>query len=142
MKKFYLRLSLAMFLILAIALPISAHTPILYVEDLFDGTIYMQGGFSDGSSASGIELLIVENKDFDGSTSALDDYLKRIGADTDLNEKKIELFENKLILYKTTLDRFGEAIVTKPDSPYLVVFNGGVGHIVVKPGPKLTPQEI
>jgi len=29
-----------------------AHTPMLYVEDYGDGTIYLEGGYSDGSSAS------------------------------------------------------------------------------------------
>ncbi|MGP1593667.1 MAG: hypothetical protein ACTTH8_00215 [Treponema sp.] len=35
-----------------------AHTPLLTVEDNGDGTIFVQGGFSNGSSAGGVKLYL------------------------------------------------------------------------------------
>ncbi len=36
----------------------SAHTPLFSCFDNADGTIYCEGGFSDGSSASGVPILV------------------------------------------------------------------------------------
>ncbi len=62
--------------VIGILLTISAnaHTPMLYVEDYGDGTIYLEGGFSDGSSAAGVEVLLVEAKAFEGDTTIRDMY--------------------------------------------------------------------
>ena len=35
-----------------------AHTPILYVEDNGDGTVFVQGGFSNGASAAGVQIYV------------------------------------------------------------------------------------
>lgn len=42
----------------------TAHTPILAIEDNEDGTIYVEAGYSDGSSAAGIAISI---EDTDGN---------------------------------------------------------------------------
>ncbi|CEM63114.1 hypothetical protein DWQ65_06415 [Treponema phagedenis] len=39
-----------------------AHTPLLLCYDNGDGTITCEGGFSDGSSAKGVEIRVVDNK--------------------------------------------------------------------------------
>jgi hypothetical protein len=41
-----------------------AHTPLLVVEDNGDGTIYIEGGFSNGASAAGTDI-IVRSKESD-----------------------------------------------------------------------------
>lgn len=117
-----------------------AHTPILYVEDYHDGTIYVQGGFSDGSSASGTDILLVEDQEFTGDTTARDQYLNKIGAEKPAGEA--ELFEEKLVIYRTQLDDFSEAMLEKPAADYKVVFAAGPGHNVIEKGPKLTDSEL
>ena len=47
---------LAGFLVVAGAA--SAHTPLFSCFDNADGTIYCEGGFSDGSSAAGIAIIV------------------------------------------------------------------------------------
>jgi hypothetical protein len=61
-----------------LTVPVNAHTPMLYVEDYGDGTIYLEGGYSDGSSASGVEIFLVEDKAFANDTKVRDDYLELI----------------------------------------------------------------
>lgn len=75
-KLIFMSMLLALGLLLAI--PVSAHTPMLYVEDYGDGTIFLEGGFSDGSSAAGVEILLVEDKDFAKDTKVRDNYLSLI----------------------------------------------------------------
>lgn len=43
---------------LLLALCIYAHTPLLTVEDNGDGTIFVQGGFSNGASAGGVKIYL------------------------------------------------------------------------------------
>ena len=40
-----------------------AHTPLCSCYDNGDGTITCEGGFSDGSSAAGVEMRVVDKKD-------------------------------------------------------------------------------
>ncbi|SFL87354.1 hypothetical protein [Halanaerobium salsuginis] len=122
-----------------LAQPVLAHTPILYVEDYHDGTIYVQGGFSDGSSASGTDIYLLENKEFTGDTAARDQYLAMIGEEVPAGDPAT--FEEKLVIYKTQLDDFSEAIIAKPAADYQVVFYAGPGHEVVEDGPVLTDSE-
>ena len=140
-----------------------AHTPMLYVEDLKDGTVYLEGGFSDGSSAAGVNIYLVEDAAFKGNTSARDRYLEaifanapkeraaylsKLGSKVDVKSKGFrysdlipELFEKKLIIFRSQLDQYGELVLAKPDGPYLIVFDAGPGHVVVKKGPALTSAE-
>lgn len=43
---------------LTVAGTASAHTPLFSCFDNADGTIYCEGGFSDGSSASGVPIIV------------------------------------------------------------------------------------
>ena len=97
---------------------VNAHTPLLFIEENEDGTICLEGEFSDGSSAAGVKILIVEDKPYQDS-------------------KKAELYKGKKILKKTRLDKNGELTVNKPKGPYLIIFDAGPGHIVEKRGPLL-----
>ncbi len=58
MKKVYLLLLLAVGLFLAGQ--VFAHTPLCSCYDNGDGTITCEGGFSDGSSASGVEMRVLD----------------------------------------------------------------------------------
>ena len=40
------------------AIPVMAHTPLCSCYDNGDGTVTCEGGFSDGSSASGVEMRV------------------------------------------------------------------------------------
>ncbi|NVD05607.1 hypothetical protein FCU94_01610 [Vibrio sp. JPW-9-11-11] len=55
-------------LLMSVLLPNAAlaHTPLFSCYDFGDNTILCEGGFSDGSSASGVEVLVV-----DGANQAL-----------------------------------------------------------------------
>ncbi len=52
---------LTMFLMLVIFSTASAHTALMSCFDEGDGTVTCEGGFSDGSSASGVKFLIEQN---------------------------------------------------------------------------------
>ncbi len=43
-------------------LPVHAHTPLCSCYDLGDNIILCEGGFSDGSSASGVEVIVSDSK--------------------------------------------------------------------------------
>ena len=89
---------------LLIAVSASAHTPLLYIEDNEDGTIYIEGGFSDGSSAAGIAVRI---EDADGNT----------------------LWEGTLDPFGSV-----ERAPIPDVRPYYVLFDAGPGHVVTKEG--------
>jgi hypothetical protein len=172
--------------VIGILLTISAnaHTPMLYVEDYGDGTIYLEGGYSDGSSASGVEILLVEDKTFADNTKTRDDYLELIfgnenfiglrdaylkyitekgeeseiaklikiegnkvtfneqGEEVDFSKLQPEMYQEKqLIIFRSALDEYSSLNLPKPEGAYLVILNGGPGHIVEKEGPVLTDEE-
>ncbi|MCK4510279.1 hypothetical protein KAW64_00985, partial [bacterium] len=83
---------------------VSAHTPLLYIEDNEDGTIYIEGGFSDGSSAAGIAVRI---EDANGNT----------------------LWEGVLGDFGSV-----ESAPIPDVRPYYVMFDAGPGHVVTKEG--------
>jgi len=89
---------------LVIVVSASAHTPLLYIEDNEDGTIYIEGGFSDGSSAAGIPVRI---EDADGNT-LWEGVLDEFGAVESTPIPEVE--------------------------PYYVIFDAGPGHVVTKEG--------
>jgi len=121
MKRIFIGLA-ALMLGFLLSSQASAHTPLLSVEDNEDGTVYLEGGFSDGSSGAGVSILIVEDKAYKGS-------------------EKVELYQGKKVLKKTRLDKNGEITVDKPKGPYLIIFDAGTGHVVEKKGPLLKPGE-
>jgi len=89
---------------LLIAVSASAHTPLLYIEDNEDGTIYIEGAFSDGSSGSGMAVRL---EDSNGNV----------------------LWEGKLDDYGAV-----ESISIPAVRPYYVIFDAGPGHVVTKEG--------
>lgn len=55
---------------------VSAHTPLFSCFDNGDGTIYCEGGFSDGSSAAGVPIVIKDGSSteiFQGQLSKTSD---------------------------------------------------------------------
>lgn len=57
MKKF----GFALILIMVFSVAAYAHTPLMSCFDEGDGTITCEGGFSDGSSSSGVEFMVEQN---------------------------------------------------------------------------------
>ena len=103
MKKFVI----ALLVVSVVGLPsvVLAHKPLLTVEDNGDGTIYVETGFSDGSSGAGHTILLKDKESGDV-----------------LSESKIP--EGGYI-----------EEIPMPDVPYTVTFDAGPGHAVVKDGP-------
>lgn len=48
------------FVLMMCSVLLFAHSPLLTVEDNGDGTIYVQGGFSNGASAAGVKLYLTD----------------------------------------------------------------------------------
>ncbi len=82
-----------------------AHTPLLYVEDNYDGTITVEGGFSNGAAIAGLPLMILDAGDYKGP------------------EKSIN---GKKLLFETKFDESGIAELVKPAvKKYIILFDGG-----------------
>ena len=114
------------FLVLVIGVLMSvvafAHAPLISVDDNGDGTVYIEGGFSNGASGEGVEIIIVKDKAYNGPE---------------------ETFKGKEIIYKGKLDAKGSITMPKPATEkYEVYFNAGEGHVASKKGPALTAAEI
>lgn len=108
-------------MILLTSLALSAHTPMIYVEDNYDGTIIAEAGFSNGASAADMKVIIVEDKKYRGSEKS---------------------FNNKRVLFEGQFDEMGVAELIKPSATrYLVIFDGGPGHIASIKGPTLEDDE-
>ncbi len=122
MKRIFIGLTVVLMFGIFLSSEASAHTPLLFIEDNENGTICLEGEFSDGSSAAGVKILIVEDKPYEGS-------------------KKVELYKGKRILKKTKLDKNGEITIEKSEGSYLIIFDAGPGHIVEKKGPLLKAGE-
>jgi hypothetical protein len=60
MKKALLSLAVTLGLAVFLASPLYAHTPLCSCSDEGDGTILCEGGFSDGSSAAGVKMTVVD----------------------------------------------------------------------------------
>ncbi|TLP46134.1 MULTISPECIES: hypothetical protein [Cohaesibacter] len=56
-------IALSMFGLMTLGGPALAHTPVCACYDNGDGTVLCEGGFSDGSSASGVGLLVYDGDD-------------------------------------------------------------------------------
>ncbi len=70
MKKILVSTALAA--VLAVPSMALAHSPIFDCYDNGDGTVYCQGGFSDGSSAAGVEVNVLDGEGNIIETTALD----------------------------------------------------------------------
>ncbi|MCK4809916.1 MAG: hypothetical protein KAS99_03145 [Candidatus Omnitrophica bacterium] len=93
------------------------HTPLCSCYDNGDETITCEGGFSDGSSAAGVDIKVVDKnskvisvKDKDGTTIPL----------------------------KGKMDEDSEFTFIKPQKPYKVIFDAGPGHAVEIDGDEIT----
>jgi hypothetical protein len=98
---------MVLLLVIVVCIPSAAlaHKPLLIVEDNGDGTIYVETGFSDGSSGAGHKII--------------------------LKDKETEEVLSELTIPK---GGYIEEI-PMPDVPYTVSFDAGAGHAVVKDGP-------
>jgi len=123
MKRRLVILSIVLVVGILLTISASAHTPLLSVEDNEDGTIYLEGGFSDGSSAAGVTILLVEDKPYESDPKGKD------------------LYKEKLVLLRTKMDEYSELTLDKPNIPYLVILDAGPGHVVEKEGPLLEADE-
>lgn len=54
MKKF-----LVLIIGVLMSVAVFAHAPLISVDDNGDGTVYIEGGFSNGASAEGVEIIVV-----------------------------------------------------------------------------------
>lgn len=98
-----------------------AHAPLISVDDNGDGTIYVEGGFSNGASADGIPVVIVKDAPYNGPE---------------------ETFKGKEVIYEGKFGKDNTITLPKPATPkYEVYFNGGEGHTIGKKGPALTEKE-
>lgn len=113
------------FLVLVMGILISAiifaHAPLISVDDNGDGTIYIEGGFSNGASAAGIEFIVVKDKAYNGPE---------------------ETFKGKEVIYKGKFGNDNSITMPKPATEkYEIYFNAGEGHVIGKKGPALTETE-
>ncbi len=79
MKKIVLFIS-ALFIGLMASTQARAHSPLCSCLDNGDGTITCEGGFSDGSSASGVEVRVVDGQEkvlFKGKMAKIGEYTFR-----------------------------------------------------------------
>lgn len=97
--------ALVAIVILSIGHSARAHKPLLAVEDNRDGTIYIEAGFSDGSSAAGHKILIKDKQ----SGKTLSQH--RVGEDGTLEIKKPS------VKYTVTLDAGVGHIITQDGPP-------------------------
>ncbi|MDO4690460.1 MAG: hypothetical protein Q4A58_04105 [Fusobacterium sp.] len=112
---------LALLMSLIMSTVLFAHAPLLSVDDNTDGTIYIEGGFSNGAPAEGVEIIIVKDKPYNGPE---------------------DTFKGKEIIFKSVLGKDNSLTVPKPATEkYEVHFNAGEGHVASKKGPALTANE-
>lgn len=100
---------------------IFAHAPLISVDDNEDGTVYVEGGFSNGESASGIKVIVVKDVPYNGPE---------------------DTFKGKEIIFETKFGEDSSITFPKPATPkYEIYMNAGEGHIIGKKGPKLEEKE-
>lgn len=99
-----------------------SHAPTLEIEEDEDGYIFVQAGFSNGESAKGLPIIIVQDKNYNG---------------------EYETREGKLVLYKGVFNDKSEIVLPKPKAKkYIVIFDGGVGHVIEKKGIAIRQDEV
>lgn len=143
--------------LLLLSTMVAAHRPILWVTQLGNGALLLEGGFDNNVSAAGMPVYIVEAKPFDGDTSSRDRYLDLLARFARLQELEFNeevllsdtyetavgplLAEGRLVLFAGELDDTASIIVMKPAVEYLVVFDGGPGHVLTRRAPGLSEDE-
>jgi len=94
-----------------------SHTPLCSCYDNGDGTVTCEGGFSDGSSAAGVSIRVVDKS---GEVISVKD-------------------ENgEIIRLKGEMDEDSEFTFINPQKPYKVIFDAGPGHAVEIDGGEIT----
>ncbi|MCK4994649.1 MAG: hypothetical protein KAS13_06355 [Candidatus Omnitrophica bacterium] len=93
------------------------HTPLCSCYDNGDETITCEGGFSDGSSAAGTAIKVV-NKN--GEVISVKDE------------------DGKTVFLEGKMDEDSEFTFIKPQKAYKVVFDAGPGHAVEIDGDEIT----
>ena len=117
MKKLSVTLLTCIALSLFLVSQAFSHTPLCSCYDNEDGTITCEGGFSDGCSATGIPITVVDEND---------------------EVISVQNEEGEEILLKGKMDEDSEFTFIKPKVPYKVVFDAGPGHIVEIEGENIT----
>ena len=98
-----------------------AHAPLISIDDNEDGTIYVEGGFSNGEGTAGIPVIIVKDVPYNGPE---------------------DTFKGKEIIFESKFGEDNSITIPKPKTPkYEVYMNAGEGHIIGKKGPKLLDKE-
>lgn len=99
------RLIVLLVVVLCVPSVVLAHKPLLTVEDNGDGTIYVETGFSDGSSGAGHKIILKDKE--------TGDVLSELTIPEEGYMEEIPI----------------------PTVPYTVTFDAGPGHVVEKDGP-------
>lgn len=98
-----------------------AHAPLISVDDNGDGTIYVEGGFSNGASSEGLPVVLVKDAPYNGPE---------------------ETFKGKEVIYEGKFGKDNSITIPKPATPkYEVYLNAGEGHVIGKKGPALSEGE-
>lgn len=126
MKKFLL-----LFILIATTFTF-AHTPLLSVSEVENekGLIKIKGGFDNGESATGETIYLLSDLAYDGNEAVYE-------------EEGGENYFGKFIIYEGELNSKEELVLPKPAMKrYLVLFSGGIGHVVSAKGIALRNDEI
>ena len=94
-----------------------SHTPLCSCYDNGDGTVTCEGGFSDGSSAAGVDIKVVDEN---GEVISVKDE------------------DGEMLRLKGKMDEDSEFTFIKPKVPYTVIFDAGPGHEVIIKGEEIT----
>lgn len=126
-RRIALSLAIGVGMALLMTIPASAHTPLLYVEDNEDGTIYVEAGFSDGSSGSGMACRL---EDKDGNVlweGKFDEY------------GSLTIEKPDVVPYYVVFDGGPGHAVTK-QGPALTPAEGGTAEVPVEEAPAAIPE--
>jgi len=117
MGKVLTMLVICMALGLFLSSGVFSHTPLCSCYDNGNGTVTCEGGFSDGSSAAGVSMKVVNEN---GEVISVKDE------------------EGKTIRLEGKMDEDSEFTFIKPEVPYTVIFDAGPGHEVIIEGEDIT----
>jgi len=117
MRKILTVLVICMVLGLFLTFRAFSHTPLCSCYDNGDETITCEGGFSDGSSAAGVDIKVVDENG------------KVISAEDE---------DDKIVRLEGKMDEDSEFTFIKPQKPYKVIFDAGPGHAVEIDGGDIT----
>ena len=117
MRKILTMLVICMALGFFLTSHVLSHTPLCSCYDNGDETITCEGGFSDGSSAAGVSIKVVDKS---GEVISVKDE------------------DGEIIRLEGKMDEDSEFTFIKPQMPYKVIFDAGPGHAVEIDGEDIT----